>query len=76
MEPQTWTDYFVGLMPTIFMVLLWLIPVLLAFGRLRTHALDDTARALWVLIILVLPVVGPLTYLMLFSQKKSSSVKR
>jgi hypothetical protein len=76
MDLQTWTDYFVSLLPTIFVVLLWLIPVLLAFGRLRNHALDDTARALWVLIILVLPVVGPLTYLMLFSQKKNSSVKR
>lgn len=62
-------------MPTIFMILLWLIPVLIAFGRLRNHALDDTARGLWVLIILVLPVVGPLTYLMLFSQKKNSSVQ-
>ena len=76
MEPQIWTDYFVSLLPTIFIVLLWLIPVLMAFGRLRNHTLDDTARALWVLIILVLPVVGPLTYLMLFSQKKNDSVKR
>lgn len=45
MEPQTWTDYFVSLMPTIFIILLWLIPVLIAFGRLRNHALDDTASA-------------------------------
>jgi len=75
MEPQTWTDYFVSLMPAIFMILLWLIPVLIAFARLRSQALDDTARALWVLIILVLPVVGPLTYLMLFSQKSNTGVK-
>ena len=75
MEPQTWTDYFVSLMPVIFMILLWLIPVLIAFARLRNQALDDTARALWVLIILVLPVVGPLTYLMLFSQKTTNGVK-
>lgn len=75
MEPQTWTDYFVSLMPAILMILLWLIPVLIAFARLRSQALDDTARALWVLIILVLPVVGPLTYLMLFSQKSNTGVK-
>jgi hypothetical protein len=70
MEPQTWTDYFVSLIPAVFLIFLWLIPVLIAFARLRNQALDDTARALWVLIILVLPVIGPLTYLMLFSQKK------
>ena len=70
MEPQSWTDYLVSLIPAVFLILLWLIPVLIAFARLRYQALDDTARALWVLIILVLPVIGPLTYLMLFSQKK------
>jgi hypothetical protein len=75
MFPQTWTDYFVSLMPAIFMILLWLIPVLIAFARLRNQPLDDTARALWVQIILVLPVVGPLTYLMLFSQKTNPDVK-
>ncbi|HEX5942351.1 MAG TPA: PLDc N-terminal domain-containing protein [Anaerolineales bacterium] len=75
MEPQTWTDYFMSLMPAIFMILLWLLPVLIAFARLRNQALNDTARALWVLIILVLPVVGPLTYLMLFSQKNNAGVK-
>lgn len=72
---QTWTDYFAGLMPVIFMTLFWLIPVLIAFGRLRNHVLDETARALWVLIILVLPVVGPLTYIMLFSKTNHNSAK-
>ena len=75
MEAQTWTDYFVSLMPVMFMILLWLIPVLIAFARLRNDVLDDTAKALWVLIILILPVVGPLTYLILFSQKNTSRVK-
>jgi hypothetical protein len=74
MESQTWTDFFVSLMPAIFMIFLWLIPVLIAFARLRNHALDETARAVWVLIILVLPIVGPLTYLMLF-RKNNSSMK-
>ena len=75
MEPQTWIDYFVSMLPAFLMILLWLIPVLIAFARLRNQAFDDTARALWVLIILVLPVVGPLTYLMLFSQKNNTLVK-
>ena len=74
MEPQTWTDYFVSLIPAIFIILLWLILVLIAFTRLHRQTLDDTAKALWVLIILVLPVVGPLTYLMLFSQKHNPEV--
>jgi hypothetical protein len=72
MFPQTWTDYFVGLMPVLFMIGLWLIPVMFAFARLRGHALDETARAIWVLIILILPVVGPITYLMLFSKKNNN----
>jgi hypothetical protein len=75
MEPQTWTDFFVSLMPAIFMIFLWLIPVLIAFARLRNHVLDETARAVWVLIILVLPVVGPLTYIMLFSRMNHKSAK-
>ena len=75
MEAQTWTDFLASLMPAMVMILLWLIPVLIAFSRLRNQTMDDTARALWVLIILVLPVVGPLTYLILFSQKNASSVK-
>jgi hypothetical protein len=73
MFPQTWTDYFVGLIPVLFMIGLWLIPVLFAFARLRAHALDETARAIWVLIILILPVVGPITYLMLFSRKNNNN---
>lgn len=75
MEPQTWTDYFASLMPAIFMIVLWLISVLIAFVRLRSQALDETARALWVLLILVLPEVGPLTYLVLFRQKNNTIVK-
>lgn len=75
MEPQTWTDYFASLMPAVFMIVLWLLPVLIAFARLRNQTLDETAKALWVLIILVLPVVGPLTYLMLFSQKNNSGAR-
>jgi hypothetical protein len=75
MEPQTWTDFFTSMIPAFFIFILWLIAVLIAFACLRNQALDDTARVLWVLIILVLPVVGPLTYLMLFSQTSNSVAK-
>lgn len=75
MPPQTWTDYFVGLLPCLTLVFLWLIPVLIAFARLQRQTMDDTAKAVWVLIILVLPVVGPITYLVLFSGKQRISEK-
>ena len=71
MPPQTWTDYFVGLLPCLTMVFLWLIPVLIAFARLRRQTMDDTAKAIWILIILILPVVGPITYLVLFSGRQN-----
>ena len=73
MEPQTWTDYFLGFIPSLIIILLWLLPVLMAFARLRRHKLDETAKAVWVLIILFAPVVGSLTYLLLFSSKKIST---
>ncbi len=73
MLPQTWTDYFVGFLPSLTLLFLWLIPVLIAFARLRKQTMNDTAKAVWVLIILILPVVGPVTYLVLFSRKQRFS---
>ena len=73
MAPQTWTDYFFGLLPCLTLVFLWLIPMLIAFARLRKQTTDETAKAVWVLIILILPVVGTITYLVLFSGKQRIS---
>ncbi len=73
MAPQTWTDYFAGFLPSLMLIFLWLIPLLIAFARLRQQNMDDTAKAVWVLIILILPVVGPITYLVLFSGKQRIS---
>jgi len=73
MAPQTWTDYFFGFLPCFMVVFLWLIPVLIAFARLRKQTIDETAKAVWVVIILILPVVGPITYLVLFSRKQRIS---
>lgn len=75
MAPQTWTEYFVGLLPSLILILLWLIPVLIAFARLRRQAIDETAKAIWALIILILPVIGPITYVMLFSGRQNISEK-
>ena len=75
MAPQTWTDYFVGLLPSLILIFMWLISVLIAFARLRTHAIDETAKAVWALTILIVPVVGSITYLMLFSGRQNISEK-
>lgn len=69
MTPTSFFDWLLGLIPFIILVLLWLTPVFIAFSRLRKHALDETAKAVWTLIILVLPIIGPVTYLVLFSEK-------
>lgn len=75
MVPQTWTEYFLSLIPSLFLILLWLIPVLIAFARLRRQAMDETAKAIWALIILILPVIGPITYVMLFSRRQNITEK-
>ncbi len=75
MVPQTWKEYFLSLLPSLILILLWLIPVLIAFARLRTHAIDETAKAVWALTILIVPIVGPITYLVLFSARQNISEK-
>ncbi len=75
MYPQTWTDFLVGFEFPLFMLLLWLIPVLIAFTRLRKHSMEQTAKAIWIFIILLFPVVGALTYVMLFSEKPNTVPK-
>lgn len=69
MTPILSIDWLLGLLSPLIAFLLWLIPVLRAFANLRKQALDETAKAVWVLIILLLPIVGPITYLMLNSRQ-------
>lgn len=69
MTPFTWTDWALSLLPTVILLLLWLIPVLAAFSRLQKHTLEETAKAVWVLIILILPIIGAITYIMLGNRK-------
>lgn len=68
-------DWLLGLIPFAILVLLWLTPVFIAFSRLRKHALDETAKAVWALIILILPIVGPITYIVLFSERQIADKK-
>jgi hypothetical protein len=75
MTPMTFSDWLLGLIPIVILMLLWLTPVLIAFSRLRMHVLDDTAKAVWTLIILILPIIGPITYLVLFSERQKTDKK-
>jgi hypothetical protein len=71
MIPGTWSDLFVGLTPIIILIIFWLIPVLIAFVQLRRHSMEETPQAVWVLIILIVPIIGPITYLILFSKRQN-----
>jgi hypothetical protein len=41
----------------------WLLPVILALIRLRRCQLDDVARVLWVMVVVLVPLVGALAFL-------------
>lgn len=41
----------------------WLLPVIWALIRLRRRQLDDVARILWMMLVVLVPLVGPLAFL-------------
>lgn len=53
------------LIPVIILVLVWLAPIAIALSRLNKRNLEETAKAVWVLVILLLPLIGPVTYLLI-----------
>jgi hypothetical protein len=57
-------DWLLGMLPMFALILVWLIPMLVALLRLSKRTLDETAKAVWVLVIVILPVIGPLAFLM------------
>jgi hypothetical protein len=75
MAEAPFSDWLVSLVPIVVLLLLWLTPVFVAFSRLHKHVLDETAKAVWVLIILILPIIGPITYLVLFSERQKTDKK-
>jgi hypothetical protein len=46
-------------------ILAWLIPMLVALLRLRHRTWDETAKAVWVLVIVLLPLIGPITFFLM-----------
>lgn len=75
MTDAPFSDWIVSLIPIVILLLLWLTPVFVAFSRLHKHVLDETAKAVWALIILILPIIGPVTYLVLFSGRQNTGKK-
>ena len=51
------------LLASIITILAWLILIVIALSRLYKRDLDEIAKAIWVLIILVIPILGPLAYI-------------
>jgi hypothetical protein len=43
----------------------WLLPAILALIRLRRRQLDDVARVLWLMVVVLVPLVGQLAFLIL-----------
>ena len=43
-------------------LLLWIILAVIAVSGLRRARLDETSRALWVLIVLLVPILGAVIY--------------
>jgi heme/copper-type cytochrome/quinol oxidase subunit 4 len=71
MNPISISDLILGSLPTIIVVsLIWLVPAFLLFSHIRKNSMEETAKAVWVLVILLLPIVGPLTYWLLKREDK------
>ncbi len=43
-------------------LLAWILLVLITISRIRKDNINETARALWVLIVLLVPILGVLVY--------------
>jgi hypothetical protein len=70
MISESIADLLLGLLPGVILILLWLIPALIPLSNLRRREMEETAKAIWVLIIVLLPVVGPITYFLMKNEKR------
>jgi len=70
MMPTSLTDLLSGLLPGVFLIILWLLPALVPLSNLRKRNIDETAKAVWVLIVLLLPIIGPVTYFLMNNEKR------
>jgi len=54
----------------------WLVLAIVALTCLRRCRLDDTARVLWVIVILLIPLLGALAFFVVRSGKPRSGEER
>jgi hypothetical protein len=53
-------------------IFLWLALLIVAVIRLRRVPLSDTSRAIWALIVLLSPIIGSMTFLLLWRDSRSA----
>ena len=75
MTPLSFTDQLLGALFFLIPLFMWLIPVLMAISNLQKRNLDETAKATWVLIILLFPIVGAAIF-WLMQRKESNLLKK
>lgn len=56
-------------MAWIALLVVGLIPALIALLSLRHRAINEVAVALWVIVVLLLPLIGPIAYFIVDPQK-------
>ncbi len=54
----------------------WLVLAIVTLTRLRRCRLDDTARVLWVIVILLIPLLGAVAFFIVRPGKPQSDEKR
>lgn len=65
-------DLLSELLPSMILILLWLLPALVPLSNLRKRNIEETAKAVWVLVILLLPIIGPVTYFLMNNEKRDA----
>jgi len=65
-------DLLSELLPSMILILLWLLPALVPLSNLRKRNIEETAKAVWVLVILLLPIIGTVTYFWMNNEKRDA----
>lgn len=70
MEPiPLWPNLLFNLL----LVVVWLAPIIMALWRLRERDLPETARAVWTLVIVAIPIIGPLAFLLVNAARRDGT---
>lgn len=72
MMPMSLADLLSGPLSSVILIILLLLPALVPLSNLRKRNIEETAKAVWVLIILLLPVIGTVTYFMMNNEKRDA----